>query len=88
MSVGQITARLDNAKADLRAIPQASASAVSALNEASALVRSVLDGVSDKTLANDIANHGPAITAAYQSAQAAANPLDETIARFRSVGGR
>lgn len=88
MSVGQITARLDGAKSDLRAIPQAAAQAVSALNEASALINSVLDGVSDKTLANDIANHGPGITAAYQSTQAATRPLDETIARFRSVGGR
>lgn len=61
--------------------------AVSALNEVSELVKLVLDGVSDKTLANDIAKHGPAITAAYVCA-GGTRPLDEMIARFRSVGGR
>ena len=86
MSVGQITARLQQAKTELQAVPQVAAQAASALNEASALISSVLDEVSDKTLANDIANHGPAIVAAYQSTQAATRPLDETITRFRSAG--
>jgi hypothetical protein len=88
MSVGGINTRLYNAKKDLQDIPQIAAHAAKALNEASALINSVLDEVSDKTLANDITNHGPAITAAYQSTQAAIRPLDETITRFRSIGGR
>src|SRR3712207_6973647 len=42
MSVGQIIARLDHAKTDLQGIPQAATAAVTALNEASALINSVL----------------------------------------------
>jgi hypothetical protein len=87
MSVGQIISRLTMVKIDLQHMPQCATVAGTALSEAAAMVSSVLDAVSDKSLATDIGKHGPVIAAAYQKTQTAMKPVDETITRFRNVRG-
>jgi hypothetical protein len=87
MSVGQIISRLSVVKTDLQQVPQFAGVAGGALNEAAALVGSVLDAVSDKSLAADIGQHAPVIGAAYEKVQTAVKPIDETIARFRGIRG-
>jgi hypothetical protein len=87
VSIGQIINQLTLVKTELQHLPQAGQQATTSLSEASALINSVLDAVSDKRLAGDIAQHGPALTAAFTSVQAALQPIDQTITRFRSVRG-
>lgn len=88
MSVRIITARLSQVRNDLPHLQQQAKTAEAALGEAARLISSVLDGVSDKTLAGDISKHGAAITAAVATSQSAAGDLDATIRAFQSIGGR
>jgi hypothetical protein len=88
MTVREVIGRLTIVRNDLPRITQAGMSAQSTLNRAVQLINSVLDGVQDKSLAEDIAKHGRAVAAACASAESAQRDIDTAIQRFLHIGGR
>lgn len=86
MSIGQIIAQLTDVKRSLQELPPGGAAPAQTLREAAALADSVLQGLPDKRIADDIRKQAEVVTAAFARGNAAVPHIDATIAAWHQTG--
>jgi len=88
MSVREIVGRLTEAKTKLGQAKAAGAAVATAVSEAKAPVDAALDGVPDKNLGDDIAQHAQAITTDVAGIDGLVKGIDTAIQRAQGIGSQ
>lgn len=86
MSIRELTGRLNDAKRQVAQASTVGGHSAATANEAAELVRTVLDGVQDKTLADAISGQAEAVGKQFTSAVSVSAGIDRTIRNLQAVG--
>jgi bacterioferritin-associated ferredoxin len=86
MSIREITGRLTDAKNQVTQATAAGGQCAKTIAEAASLVRKVLDGVEDKTLADGIAERSKAVGDEFTAVASVNAGIDKAIRNYQAIG--
>ena len=86
MSIRELTGRLTDAKRQVAQASTVGGHCATTATEAAELVRTVLDGVQDKTLADAILGQSHAVAQQFSGAVSVSVGIDRTIRNLQAVG--
>jgi hypothetical protein len=88
MSVRQMIAQLTEAKSQLQQAKATGGAVATSVSAAKGPAAAALDGVQDKTLAEDIDKHARDLTTEINGIDALIKSIDGTIQRAQGIGAR